>query len=406
MGNIILDSGRRGVKNAYFLCCNFLFKIPYFYVLNANFANKMQVMEKYRIPMVPGPVAVPPEILEVAAFNYGSPDLEDEYITLYKSTEKALQKIMHTRHKIVIQTGEGMLALWSALKSTLLPGDKVLALSTGLFGHGIGMMAETLGCEVKIMDFGFNESIREFELVEKAIREFCPKMITMVHSETPSGTINPVDQIGILKEKYEIPLLYVDAVSGIGGSLVKTDDWHIDFCLGASQKCLSAPANMAFLSVSEKAWEIIEEVGYVGYEALQPFREAVKKRYFPYTPYWQGTAQLHKACQLILEEGLSKVLARHEKVARYCRQRALEMGLELFPALDAILSPTVTALNVPPRMKWKKLDEALRAEGVVVGGNYGTLAGKVFRIGHMGTQANLEWVAQAMDILEGVIKKA
>ena len=164
--------------------------------------------------------------------------------------------------------------------------------------------------------------------------------------------------------------------------------------------------NMAFLSVSEKAWEIIEEVGYVGYEALQPFREAVKKRYFPYTPYWQGTAQLHKACQLILEEGLSKVLARHEKVARYCRQRALEMGLELFPASDAILSPTVTALNVPPRMKWKKLDEALRAEGVVVGGNYGTLAGKVFRIGHMGTQANLEWVAQAMDILEGVIKKA
>ena len=299
-----------------------------------------------------------------------------------------------------------MLALWSALKSTLLPGDKVLALSTGLFGYGIGMMAETLGCEVKIMDFGFNESIREFELVEKAIREFRPKMITMVHSETPSGTINPVDQIGILKEKYEIPLLYVDAVSGIGGSLVKTDDWHIDFCLGASQKCLSAPANMAFLSVSEKAWEIIEEVGYVGYEALQPFREAVKKRYFPYTPYWQGTAQLHKACQLILEEGLSKVLARHEKVARYCRQRALEMGLELFPASDAILSPTVTALNVPPKMKWKKLDEALRVEGVVVGGNYGTLAGKVFRIGHMGTQANLEWVAQAMDILEGVIKKA
>ena len=69
-----------------------------------------------------------------------------------------------------------------------------------------------MGCEVKIMDFGFNESIREFELVEKAIREFCPTMITMVHSETPSGTINLVDQIGILKEKYEIPLLSVDAV--------------------------------------------------------------------------------------------------------------------------------------------------------------------------------------------------
>lgn len=363
-------------------------------------------MEEYKIPMVPGPVAVPPEILEMAAFNYGSADLEEEYIALYKATEKALQRIMRTRNKVVIQTGEGMLALWSALKSALLPGDKVLALSTGLFGYGIGVMAETLGCEVKIMDFGFNESIHDFELVEKAIREFRPKMITMVHSETPSGTINPVGQIGILKEKYEIPLLYVDAVSGIGGSLVKTDDWHIDFCLGASQKCLSAPANMAFLSVSEKAWEIIEEIGYIGYEALQPFRYAVKKRYFPYTPYWQGTAQLYKACQLILEEGLAKVLSRHEQVARYCRQRACAMGLELFPAPDAILSPTVTALNVPRRIGWKKLDTALRAEGLVVGGNYGTLAGKVFRIGHMGTQANPEWVAQAMDILEEVIRKA
>lgn len=382
------------------------FKYRIFTFLMLILRTKCKFMEKYKIPMVPGPVAVPPEILEVAAFNYGSSDLEEEYITLYKSTGQALQKIMHTRNQIVIQTGEGMLALWSALKSTLLPGDKVLALSTGLFGYGIGMMAETLGCEVKIMDFGFNESIRDFELVEKAIEEFRPKMITMVHSETPSGTVNPVDQIGILKEKYEIPLLYVDAVSGIGGSLVKTDDWHIDLCLGASQKCLSAPANMSFLSVSEKAWEIIEEVGYAGYEALQPFREAVKKHYFPYTPYWQGTAQLQRACRLILDEGLSKVLARHERVARYCRQRALEMGLELFPASDAILSPTVTALNIPRRMSWKNLDKALRAEGLVVGGNYGILAGKVFRIGHMGTQAHSELVAQAMDILEEVIKKA
>lgn len=108
--------------------------------------------------------------------------------------------------------------------------------------------------------------------------------------------MNPVAEIGALKEKYAVPLLYVDAVSGLGGSVVKTDEWHIDLCLGASQKCLSAPASMSFLSVSDRAWEIIEEVGYVGYDALLPFRTAVKNAYFPYTPYWQGTAQLNKAC--------------------------------------------------------------------------------------------------------------
>lgn len=353
--------------------------------------------------MVPGSVSVAREVLEAGMVNYGSADLEKDYIDLYKSTEKSLRKIMKTRNSVVIQTGEGMLALWSAMKSCLLPGDKVLALSTGLFGYGMGEMAESIGCEVRIVGFGFDESINDFALIEKAIQEFQPKMITMVQNETPSGTMNPVAEIGELKEKYGVPLLYVDAVSGLGGSVVKTDDWHIDLCLGGAQKCLSAPASMSFLSVSDKAWEIIEEIGYVGYDALLPFRYAVKNAYFPYTPYWQGTAQLNKACELLLEEGLSNTIARHKKVAGYCRQRAINMGLRLYPASDAIPSPTVTAVYVPDTISWKKLDAAFRAEGLVVGGNYGCLAGEVFRIGHMGTQANLNLVKEAMDIIEKAI---
>lgn len=360
-------------------------------------------MKTYQIPMVPGPVSVSREVLEAGMVNYGSADLEKDYADLYKDTEKSLRKIMQTRNSVVIQTGEGMLALWSAMKSCLLPGDKVLALSTGLFGYGMGEMAESIGCEVRTIGFGFDESITDFALIEKAIQEFQPKMITMVQNETPSGTMNPVAEIGELKEKYGVPLLYVDAVSGLGGSVVKTDDWHIDLCLGGSQKCLSAPASMSFLSVSDKAWEIIEEIGYVGYDALLPFRYAVKNAYFPYTPYWQGTAQLNKACELLLEEGLAKAITRHKKVAEYCRQRAIDMGLRLYPAPDAIPSPTVTAVYVPDKISWKKLDAAFRAEGLVVGGNYGCLAGEVFRIGHMGTQANLNLVKEAMDIIEKAI---
>ena len=242
-------------------------------------------MKIYRIPMVPGPVSVSREVLEAGQENFGSADLEKEYIELYKATEKSLRKIMQTKNSVVIQTGEGMLALWSALKSCLLPGDKVLVLSTGLFGYGMGGMAEAIGCEVRTVGFGFDETFTDFDLIEKAIREFQPKMITMVQNETPSGTMNPVAEIGALKEKYAVPLLYVDAVSGLGGSVVKTDEWHIDLCLGASQKCLSAPASMSFLSVSDRAWEIIEEVGYVGYDALLPFRTAVKNAYFQFSEY-------------------------------------------------------------------------------------------------------------------------
>lgn len=361
-------------------------------------------MKTYQIPMVPGPTSVSHEVLEAGIKNYGSADIEKDYVELYTDTARMLGEIMQTKNQVVIQTGEGMLALWSALKSCLLPGDKVLALSTGLFGYGMGQMAESIRCEVRTMGFGFDETFTDFDLIEKAIREFQPKMITMVQNETPSGTMNPVEEIGLLKEKYGVPLLYVDAVSGIGGSVVKTDDWHIDLCLGGSQKCLSAPASMSFLSVSPKAWEIIEKVQYVGYDALLPFHTAVEDAYFPYTPYWQGTAQLHKACELLLEEGLERVIERHEKVAEYCRERIEEMGLRLYPVADAVPSPTVTAVYVPENMTWEELDARLRDRGVVMGGNYGCLAGEVFRIGHMGSQANLNLVKEALDVLEEIVR--
>lgn len=361
-------------------------------------------MKTYKIPMVPGPTSVPHEVLEAGMVNFGSADIEKDYIELYAETSRMLGDIMQTKNQVVIQTGEGMLALWSALKSCLLPGDKVLALSTGLFGYGMGQMAESIGCEVRTVGFGFDETFTDFELIEKAIREFQPKMITMVQNETPSGTMNPVKEIGLLKEKYGVPLLYVDAVSGLGGSVVKTDEWHIDLCLGGSQKCLSAPASMSFLSVSSKAWEIIEKVQYVGYDALLPFRKAVENAYFPYTPYWQGTAQLHKACELLLEEGLQKSIERHEKVAEYCRERVEKMGLKLYPAFDAVPSPTVTAVYVPENTSWEELNARLCERGVVMGGNYGCLAGEVFRIGHMGSQANLNLVKEALDVLEEVVR--
>ena len=355
--------------------------------------------------MVPGPTSVSREVLEAGAVDFASADLEQEYVELYVATGKALGEIMQTKHDVVIQTGEGMLALWGAMKSSLRAGDRVLVLSTGLFGSGMADMARAIGCEARTVEYGYDETLKDFGRIEEAIREFRPKMITMVQNETPSGTMNPVAEVGELKVKYGVPLLYVDAVSGIGGSDVRTDEWHVDFCLGGSQKCLSAPASMSFLAVSEEAWGIVEEVGYAGYDALLPFRTAVRDAYFPYTPYWQGTAQLYKACRLLLEEGLEHVVARHERVAAYCRERVRGMGLRLYPAEGAVASPTVTAVYVPEGMAWKELDARLRQEGVAMGGNYGCLAGKVFRIGHMGTQANLNRVKEALDVLEVAVRR-
>jgi len=283
-------------------------------------------MKTYPIPMVPGPVKAHPDVLEAYRVDYGSADLEKEYVELYTRTETNLKRILNTRSTVVIQSGEGMLALWGALKSCIKPGDRVLAIATGIFGHGIGDMAAAVGAEVRKVGLPDNATLSDLSECERAISEFKPKMITVVHCETPSGTLNRIDGLGRLKKKHGVPLLYVDAVSSIGGAPVLPDDWHIDLCLGGAQKCLSALPDTCFLCVSDRAWEVVEKVNYVGYDAIKPFRSAVADHYFPYTPNWQGTAGLNAGAEAVLKEGLETCFKRHADVSAVCREGLREIG--------------------------------------------------------------------------------
>ncbi|MFO8084961.1 MAG: aminotransferase class V-fold PLP-dependent enzyme [Desulfobacterales bacterium] len=357
-------------------------------------------MLTYPLSMVPGPVSVPEQIRKVYQVNYGSGDLEPEFFDLYAETETNLKTIMGTKHSVVIQTGEAMLVLWGALKSCLLSKDRVLAIGTGIFGRGIGEMASSLGANVKAVNWNDNETIGDLGRVEKAIQTFKPKMITAVHCETPSGTLNPLSELGKLKKNYHVPLFYVDAVSSVGGAPIETDKNHIDLCLGGSQKCLSAPPSSCFLSVSDTAWDIIEQVDYAGYDALEPFRKVQKEKFFPYTPDWYGVAALNTAAKHILDEGLDKCFDRHQHAAAFCRQELISMGFALFPAADAVPSPTVTAVNIPLGWSWKEFDNFLRKNGLVVGGSLGPMEGKVFRLGHMGSQADMPLVKASLEIIK------
>ena len=360
-------------------------------------------MNTYPIPMVPGPVRVRQDVLDQYRVDYGSGDLEREFLDLYNATEADLQLICGTRNRIAIQSGEGMLALWGALKSCLLPGERVLAIATGVFGYGIGEMARAIGAEVTMVGLSYDQTIADWEAIERAVAEFKPKMITAVHCETPSGTLNPLAELGRIKRAQNIPLLYVDAVASLGGTPVLADEWAIDLVLGGTQKCLAAPPGMAFVGISAQAWEIIQEVQYVGYDALLPFQTAQDNFYFPYTPYWHGLAALHAATQVLLDEGLENSYARHAQAADLCRSGLMEAGLTLFPAPGAVPSPTVTAVRVPDGITWFELDTRFREHGLAAGGSYGPLSGKVFRLGHMGTQADLGLVAQALDVIRRII---
>lgn len=360
-------------------------------------------MQTYSIPLVPGPVAVPPEVLAVYHVNYGSTDLEDEFFALYQQCEQDLQQMLATRNSVTIQSGEGMLALWGALKSVLRPGDRVLAVASGLFGYGIGEMAAQLGAEVQTVGFGY-DTIADPEQVRQAAHAFRPHLITAVHCETPSGTLNPLAEIGAISREVDA-LFYVDFVASAGGTPVLVDDWQIDLGLLGSQKVLSLMADLSMVSVSERAWQRCAEVNYVGYDALLPWRHAMAERYMPYTHNWHAVAGLQVSLQRLLTEGLPNAYERHSKVAAYCRQGLQALGIDLWPASEAIAAPTVTAANVPTNWDWPSFDRALRTHGMAVGGNYGPLAGKVFRIGHMGTQADLALVQRGLAVIEQVVRR-
>lgn len=351
--------------------------------------------------MVPGPTSVHPDVLAAINRDFPSGDTESEFISLYHATSRQLARLMGTKNDVAIMSGEGMLALWGAMKSCLKPGDPVLCVGTGLFGDGNADMARALGCRVELVSQPYDTVIDDTTLarVEEAARRIHPVMLTAVHGETPSGTLNPLAGLGRLRKDLGIPLFYVDAVSSLGSCPVEADAWNIDLLLGGSQKCLSCPPSMCMVGVSPAAWERMAEVNYQGYDAILPFKDAEAKGLFPYTPNWHGVAALNAGCNALLKEGLEFVFERHAACARLCREGMKKLGIRLYPVSDAACAPSVTAALVPEGLTWKEWDRRLRARGLVCGGDYGCLAGKVFRIGHMGTQAQTYLVEEALEAM-------
>lgn len=360
-------------------------------------------MKHYTIPLVPGPVRVRPETLAAYGHDYGSADLEPEFVALYRETCGQLQTIMSTRNDVIVTLGEAMAMLWGGIKSALGPKDRVLVISSGLFGAGFADMAKVVGADVRVIECDY-DAVPDPDAVAAAAREYNPTFATMVHCETPCGTLTPVEAVGKrLREVAPDALFLVDAVASIGGAALDTDAAGIDFCLLGSQKCLSAVPDLGIVAISERGWARVEEVAYEGYDAFAPFRHAADTHYFPYTHSWHAVAAMNAACRALLDEGLEASYARHARVAQRWRDAAREMGLELYPRNEADSSPTVTALRMPADLDWPTLNGRLREQGMVVGGNYGALAGKVFRIGHMGTQATDELFEQGSATLRQVL---
>ncbi|MEM4780225.1 MAG: alanine--glyoxylate aminotransferase family protein [Halalkalicoccus sp.] len=353
--------------------------------------------DRETLVMTPGPTALPKEIREAMARPIQNPDVEPEFTGFYRDLLDKLAHVYDTDDDLVVLAGEGMVGLEASVASLIEEGERVLCLANGIYGAGFSDLVELHGGEPVVHEVPPTDGF-DPEAIRNAIEEHDPAVATTVHCETPTGVLNDLDEVLEILDEAGV-LTICDAVSSLGGVEVPTDS--LDICLGASQKCFSAPPGLATLSVSEAAWEKIEATEQRSfYLDLEPWRDLGFEEppaAFPYTHSVSDLYALDAALDRVLEEGVESVFERHERAAERCRERGHDLGLEPF-APDRV-SPTVTAFEVENA---GDLQRQVAAEGVVLATGLGEFSESVLRVGHMGYNADDERVDRTMNVLEGV----
>jgi aspartate aminotransferase-like enzyme len=333
--------------------------------------------------MTPGPTEVSEEVRRAMSRKITNPDLDPEFFDFYLDVSSKLQQVLRTRNDVIIMSGEGILGLESACASLIEPGDRVLVLDNGIFGRGFADFADLYGADVIRWEFPYNKEIDIDKLEAKLAEENDFKFATFVHCETPTGVINNAEEITSLLNKYNI-LSVVDSVSAIGGVPIEVDDWGIDIILGGSQKCLSVPPGLTFMSVSDAAWDAVNnrETAVRGYYTnLQLWQNWYEEKYFPYT---QAVSDIY-ALDAALNKWLSdkEVFQRHSKIAGAVRSAIKESNLNLYA--ENGYSDTVTAIEIPEGISYQELNQLMtESHNVMIAASLGEFEDKLIRIGHMG----------------------
>ena len=281
--------------------------------------------------------------------------------------------------------GEAVLGLEAAARSLVRPGMPVLNLVSGVFGKGMGYWLKRLRCRAPRARGAVQRRRRSRR--GRPLPDEHPGigLVTVVHSETPSGTLNPVEEIGPIAKRHGA-LVLVDCVSSLGGIPIWPDEWQLDVCVAGPQKCLAGPPGMSLMTVSEDAWDAIRAnpaAPRSSFLSMLDWKEQwLEAGRFPFTPSVVDLHGVEAACDVILEEGLEASFARHERAppraGRACGRWASTSGRR---AGDHRRLPT--ALAVPESLTDIQVRDHCRARyGVMLSAGQG--AGNLVRIGHMG----------------------
>ena len=329
----------------------------------------------------PGPTPVPDRVVR----KMSAPILthrSSEFSDLLRQVASGLQHVFQTENDVLVLTASGSGAMEAAVVNLLSPGDRVLAISGGKFGGRWVELCATFGIDALTLDVEWGTAADPDE-IDRILGEQGPfEAVLATHSETSTGVLHDIEALGRVARGHGCYLV-VDAISGLGANELRTDDWHVDIALTGSQKALMIPPGLAFISVSERAWQRIEESRQPSYYLnLKRARDSFTKGLTPYTPAVSLLMGLAESLKMMKELGLEEIYRIHERNALVTRAGVAALGLNLFARRP---SNVLTSVVMPPGIDGSELLKTIKQEcGVTIANGMDHYRGKYIRIAHLG----------------------
>ena len=346
----------------------------------------------------PGPTAVPPEVLEAL----GRPLIHhrtDEFRAAHREIMDNLRYIMRTDNPVAVLTTSGSGAMEAAVVNLTRPGDKVMATVNGKFSNRWAVIARRYGVETVTVETEWGEPVTPAQLRQAFEDNPGVSVLFTTHSETSTAVLQDMEAFaGIAREHGA--LIVVDGITSVGAHDVRTDEWGLDAVVGGAQKGVMTPPGLAYISLSPRAIARMEEGRHpCFYLDLVAAVKSADKGDTPYTPAIAMFLGLQRALQMMRDEGIENVVARHARNADAVRAAVVALGLGLLSsspsnAVTAVVPPEGTAPEIVKRME--------RDFGVKVAGGQEHLKGKIFRLGHLGYYDASDMHAMIM-ALEGTL---
>jgi alanine-glyoxylate transaminase / serine-glyoxylate transaminase / serine-pyruvate transaminase len=359
--------------------------------------------------LTPGPVDCYEDVLAALA-TPAPPHYGDEWLGIYGETIELLRQVFRTKNDLFMMVAPGTGALEAGMASLVATGERLLLIDNGYFGHRLGVVARSHGIETSILNFPLGQPADAQAVRERLRQENDLQAVAVVHHETSTTVINPVRDIAEAAHEHDLPVI-VDAVSSLGGMPVPVDEWGLDICVAVANKCLETPPALAPVSVSERAWRVMDskpKINHGWFYDLKVWRDyAVNWAWHPYptTMPTNNIIALRTSLRKLVAEGLPAHFARYARATRWVREGLRALGFEMFVD-DAHAAPLVSAARAMPDFAVSSYQSFLKDEHhLIIAGGLEELAGKIFRVGTMGKAASREYVMDFLFATEEFLRR-